>query len=289
MKRRLFTCIGMVSLSAILLTSCYSKEFLTTGDIAPVAREDGSGTRSSFSDLFHLIKKQDNGNKTDVTTEEAIIVNKTGIMMSNVASDQYAIGYISLGSLSDTVKALKVDEVEPSVENVKNGSYAMARPFYIAAEKDKISSLGKDFIAFILSNEGQKIVEECNYIPFIQDPKTYEPKGLKGNLVIAGSSSVTPVMEKLKEAYQKINEDVELEVQQSDSTTGLQSCINGICDIAMSSRELTDHELTELDPIKIALDGIVIIVNNDNPIEGLSMEQVREIFAGEVTTWQLKN
>ena len=284
MKRRLYAFMGL--LLVMLLTSCYDKSFTDNGDIATVAREGGSGTRSAFSDLFHLIEKQDNGNKTDITTEEAIIVNKTGVMMANVASDKYAIGYISLGSLSDTVKAVKIEGVEPSVENIKNGSYTIARPFYIAAKKD-LSIQGQDFTDFILSKEGQKIIEEYNYIPFVEAPEPYVSKGIKGNLIVAGSSSVTPVMEKLKEAYEKLNQELAIEIQQNDSTTGLQSCISGICDIAMSSRELTDNELKELIPVKIALDGIVIIVNNENPIEGLTKEQVREIFTREVTTWQL--
>ena len=286
MKRRLFSCIGLVSLCAVVLTGCYGKSFESKDEIATVSREGGSGTRSAFSQLFDLIEKQDNGNKTDLTTDDAIIVNKTGVMMANVASDQYAIGYISLGSLGDTVKALKIDGVEPSVENIQNESYTIARPFYLAV-KDDLSTLGQDFIDFILSKEGQKIVEESSYIPFINNPEPYQSKGLKGELVIAGSSSVTPVMEKLKEAYQELNKDAKLEVQENDSTTGLQSGINGICDIAMSSRDLTENELKTLNPIKIALDGIVIIVNKDNPTDELTKEQVREIFTGEVTTWQL--
>ncbi len=286
MKRKLVACLGVVSLTAVLLTGCFGKEFTDAGEISPVSREGGSGTRSAFSDLFQLVKKQDNGYKTDITTDEAIIVNKTGVMIVNVASDKYAIGYISLGSLSDSVKALKIDGVEPSVEHIKDGSYKIARPFYVAAKED-LSLLGQDFTDFILSKEGQSIIEDSQYIPFVEAPKPYEAKSLKGNLVVAGSSSVTPVMEKLKEAYEKINKDVSVEIQQNDSTTGLQSCFNGICDIAMSSRELTDNELKELSPVKIALDGIVIIVNRENPIDGLTKEQVREIFTREVTTWQL--
>ncbi len=288
MKCKLLACIMVVGLSAVMLTSCSKKEFQTATAISTVSREGGSGTRSAFSDLFQLIEKKDNGHKTDLTTEEAIIVNKTGVMMVNVAGDQYAIGYISLGSLNDSVKALEIDGVMPSVDNIKDGSYTIARPFYIAA-KEGLSTQGKDFVNFILSEEGQKIVEESHYIPFVEDPKPYKPQDVKGELVIAGSSSVTPVMEKLKEAYEELNKDVTLEVQQNDSTTGLQSCITGICDIAMSSRELTDNELKELTPVKIALDGIAIIVNKGNPIMGLTKDQVREIFTGEVTTWQETN
>lgn len=286
MRRKLLTCIGVICLSAALLTGCYDKNFQDNKEIAPVSREGGSGTRSAFSDLFHLVEKKENGHKTDLTTDEAIIVNKTGVMMANVASDQYAIGYISLGSMSDSVKALQIDGVMPTVENIKNGSYTIARPFYVAA-KENLSAQGQDFVNFILSKEGQAIVEESNYIPFVDNPKPYVNQGAKGDLVVAGSSSVTPVMEKLKEAYEEINQDVVLEIQQNDSTTGLQSCINEICDIAMSSRELTENELKELIPVKIALDGIVIIVNNNNPIDGITKEQVREIFTREVTTWQL--
>lgn len=254
-----------------------------TRDITVVSREDGSGTRGAFVELFG-IEEEVNGEKVDMTTEEANITNSTSVMMSTVAQDEYAIGYISLGSLDDSVKAVKVDGSEATAENIKNGSYKISRPFNIATKED-LSNAAQDFEDFILSTEGQKVVEDNKYIP-LDDVSDYKSNGASGKVVVAGSSSVSPVMEKLKEAYQAVNSDVEVEIQTSDSTTGMQNAIDGICDIGMASRELKDSEKEAgLTPTVIAMDGIAVVVNNNNPTDELSSDQVKSIFTGDVLTW----
>lgn len=254
-----------------------------TRDITVVSREDGSGTRGAFVELFG-IEEEVNGEKVDMTTEEANITNSTSVMMSTVAQDEYAIGYISLGSLDDSVKAVKIDGSEATAENIKNGSYKISRPFNIATKED-LSDAAQDFEDFILSTEGQKVVEDNKYIP-LDDVSDYKSNGASGKVVVAGSSSVSPVMEKLKEAYQAVNSDVEVEIQTSDSTTGMQNAIDGVCDIGMASRELKDSEKEAgLTPIVIAMDGIAVVVNNDNPTDELSSDQVKSIFTGDVLTW----
>lgn len=254
-----------------------------TRDITVVSREDGSGTRGAFVELFG-IEEEVNGEKVDMTTEEANITNSTSVMMSTVAQDEYAIGYISLGSLDDSVKAVKVDGSEATAENIKNGSYKISRPFNIATKED-LSDAAQDFEDFILSTEGQKVVEDNKYIP-LDDVSDYKSNGASGKVVVAGSSSVSPVMEKLKEAYQAVNSDVEVEIQTSDSTTGMQNAIDGVCDIGMASRKLKDSEKEAgLTPTVIAMDGIAVVVNNDNPTDELSSDQVKSIFTGDVLTW----
>ena len=254
-----------------------------TRDITVVSREDGSGTRGAFVELFG-IEEEVNGEKVDMTTEEANITNSTSVMMSTVAQDEYAIGYISLGSLDDSVKAVKVDGSEATAENIKNGSYKISRPFNIATKED-LRDAAQDFEDFILSTEGQKVVEDNKYIP-LDDVSDYKSNGASGKVVVAGSSSVSPVMEKLKEAYQAVNSDVEVEIQTSDSTTGMQNAIDGVCDIGMASRELKDSEKEAgLTPTVIAMDGIAVVVNNDNPTDELSSDQVKSIFTGDVLTW----
>lgn len=260
-----------------------ASDFDTSEAISVVSREDGSGTRGAFVELFG-IEEEVNGEKVDMTTEEANITNSTSVMMSTVAQDEYAIGYISLGSLDDSVKAVKVDGSEATAENIKNGSYKISRPFNIATKED-LSDAAQDFEDFILSTEGQKVVEDNKYIP-LDDVSDYKSNGASGKVVVAGSSSVSPVMEKLKEAYQAVNSDVEVEIQTSDSTTGMQNAIDGVCDIGMASRELKDSEKEAgLTPTVIAMDGIAVVVNNDNPTDELSSDQVKSIFTGDVLTW----
>lgn len=255
------------------------------GPITVISREDGSGTRGAFIELMGVEQKDENGDKVDMTTDEAIVTNSTSVMMTSVAGDASAIGYISLGSLDDSVKAVTIDGVEPTVENVKSGEYAVARPFNIATRGD-VDALTADFIRYILSAEGQAVVAENGYVTVDDDAPAYEAAGLSGTITVGGSSSVTPVMEKLAEAYRALNPDVTVDVQQTDSTTGMTSAADGIVDIGMASRELKDAELEAgLTPTVIALDGIAVIVNNDSPVTNLTTETVRGIYTGGITDW----
>lgn len=258
-------------------------DFDTSNDITIVSREDGSGTRGAFIELFGVEEKDADGNKVDNTTEEAEITNNTAVMMSTVAGDVDAIGYISLGSLNDSVKAAKIDGVEATAENIKSGEYKVSRPFNIATNGE-VSDVAQDFIDYILSPEGQAVVEENGYIAV--DSTEAESTQPEGKVVVAGSSSVTPVMEKLKEAYCAINPDVQIELQESDSTTGMESALNGTYDIGMASRELKDSE-TEggLTGTQIALDGIAVIVNKENSLSDITADQVKDIYTGEITDW----
>lgn len=254
-----------------------------SNDIVVVSREDGSGTRGAFIELFGIEEKDVNGNKVDNTTDEATIVNSTSIVMVTVAGNKNSIGYISLGSLNDTVKTLKVDGAEPTVENIKSKAYEAFRPFNIAT-KEVVSELVQDFINFILSSDGQKVVEDNGYIAS-SEKGPYSGAKPSGKIVVAGSSSVTPVMEKLKEAYLKLNTNAEIEIQLSDSTTGMISAMEGTCDIAMASRELKESERKSLKAIVIAMDGLAVVVNNENAVDSITSDQVKGIFKGEITSW----
>ena len=256
-----------------------------SGEITVVSREEGSGTRGAFIELTGVEEKNADGVKVDNTTVEAVVTNSTNVMMTTVAGDESAIGYISLGSLNDTVKALQIDGVDATVENIKNGAYTLARPFNIAT-KEGLSEVAQDFVNYIMSAEGQQVIADNKYIP-LDDAPAYEGKQVSGKIVVAGSSSVTPVMQKLAEAYQVVNPNAEIEVQQSDSTTGMQSAIDGICDIGMASRGLKDSEKEAgLNGQTIAMDGIAVIVNQNNDLTTLTLAQVKSIFTGEVTEWE---
>ena len=257
----------------------------STEDISVYSREDGSGTRGAFIELFGLEEKDDQGNKVDTTTDAAAITNSTSVMMTSVKGDPGAIGYISLGSLDDSVKSLKIDGVEATADNVKDGSYKIARPFNIVTT-DELTPAAQDFITFIMSKEGQTIVEDNGYIAVSEDAASYTPTGTSEKIVVAGSSSVTPVMEKLAEAYEQANPEATIEVQQSDSTTGVTIAIEGTCDIGMASRELKDSEMGKgAQSQAIARDGIAVIVPVESAIEGLTSDQVKQIFSGEITSW----
>ncbi len=259
-------------------------DFDTDEDISVYSREDGSGTRGAFIELFGVEEKDANGEKIDNTTEDATITNNTSVMMTGVAGDDYAIGYVSLGSLNDTVKALKIDGVEPTVENIKSDSYKVYRPFNIAT-KGEVSEAAQDFIDYILSAEGQQIVSDEGYITIDDAAPAFAGGQAGGSVTVAGSSSVSPVMEKLAEAYMKLNGNVKIEIQTSDSTTGMTSAMDGVCDIGMASRELKDTEAAELTATVIAQDGIAVVVNNNNPIDNLTKDQVKSIYVGETTSW----
>ena len=252
--------------------------------ITVVSREDGSGTRGAFIELFGIEEKDASGKKVDNTTEDANITNSTEVMMQTVAGNPAAIGYTSLGALNSSVKALKVDGAEATVANVKSGTYKVTRPFNIAT-KESVSDAATDFINFILSAEGQKVVEDKGYISE-GNKGAFKSSGASGKVVVGGSSSVTPVMEKLIEAYKKVNANVTIELQQSDSTTGMTQAGDGTVDIGMASRELKDSEKSKgLKGTKIAIDGIAVIVNKDNSLDSITSEQVKSIFTGKVTDW----
>ncbi len=283
MKKKIAAVLTTAVIGAVSFTTVASA---ASGDITVVSREDGSGTRGAFVELLGIEEKQGD-QKVDMTTDEASITNSTSVMMTTVAGDENAIGYISLGSLDDTVKALKIDGVEASAENVSNDTYKVARPFNILTSEDA-SDAAKDFINYIMSAEGQQVVEDNGYIKAAEDAQAYEAaEGISGTVVVAGSSSVTPVMEKLAESYEAVNADVTVEVQQSDSTTGVNMTAEGTCDIGMASRDLKDEE-TELGltATVIARDGIAVIVNQENDVEELSSEQVKAVYTGEITAWE---
>lgn len=283
MKKKIATILTAAVIGATAFTTIVSA---ASGDITVVSREDGSGTRGAFVELFGIEEEKD-GEKVDMTTDEASVTNSTSVMMTTVAGDENAIGYISLGSLDDTVKAVKIDGVEATVDNVSNDSYKIARPFNILTS-DKESDAAKDFVNYIMSSDGQKIVEDNGYIKEAADAKAYEAAdGVSGKVVVAGSSSVTPVMEKLAEGYEAVNKDVTVEVQQSDSTTGVNMAAEGTADIGMASRDLKDEEKDlSLTATVIARDGIAVIVNKDNDVDELTSDQVKAVYTGETTTWE---
>ena len=266
---------------AMMMTSA----FALAEEINVISREDGSGTRGAFIELFGIEQKNEAGEKIDYTTDECDITNSTSVMMTSVSGNECAIGYISLGSLNDSVKALAIDGAEASVENIKAGTYNVARPFNIATLSET-SEATQDFIAYIMSAEGQAVIEDNGYIAVVEEAEAFAGGKTAGKIVVAGSSSVTPVMEKLAEAYMAVNPNVEIELQQSDSSSGMTSTLDGVCDIGMASRALKDSELEAgLTPMTIAMDGIAVIVSNDNPVEGLTSDQVRAIYMGEITDW----
>lgn len=272
------------------LTGCGNQEagspggFDTAKEINVLTREEGSGTRGAFTELFGIVQKNDAGEQVDYTTDAAAVTNSTSVMMTTVAGDLYSVGYISLGSMNDTVKAVRIDGTDATIENIKDGAYQIARPFHIAT-KEGVSEAAQDFIGFILSADGQAVIEENGYIS-VSDAESYSKKTDLGKIIIAGSSSVTPVMEKLKEAYLQKNPGVTIEIQQSDSSTGMADAIDGTCDIGMASRELKDSEKEKgLAATKIAMDGIAVIVNHDCPVDDLTSEQVKDIFMGNAVTW----
>ena len=254
------------------------------GAIDVISREDGSGTRGAFIELFGVEQKDASGEKVDYTTDDAEITNSTEVMITSVAGDKQAIGYISLGSLNDSVKALKIDGAAATVDDIKDGTYKIARPFNIVTTGE-VSDVAQDFINFIFSEEGQKVVEDNGYISQ-GNQGTYTASGKSGKITVAGSSSVTPVMEKLAEAYKTQNSEVTVEVQQSDSTTGVTSALEGVCDIGMASRDLKEEETAKgAQGQVIAMDGIAVVVNNDNPVDDLTSEQVKDIYVGDTTDW----
>lgn len=279
--KKIISLFAAVMIIASIFAGCGAG---SSSKINVMTREEGSGTRSAFIELFGIETEDESGEKIDNTIVTAETTNSTSVMMTSVAGDPSAIGYISMGSLNESVRALQIDGVDATVENIKNGTYKASRPFNIAV-KDDVSETAKDFISFIMSSEGQKVVEENGYISQ-GSSVSYSGTKPSGTVTVAGSSSVTPVMEKLKEAYAQVNPNASIVVQQSDSTTGITSAIDGVCDIAMASRELKESEISAgLKSTTIALDGIAVIVNLDNPVTSLTSDEVKAIYTGEKTEW----
>ena len=282
MKKKI---VGILAAAVIGTTAFATVASAASGTINVISREDGSGTRGAFIELFGIQEEKD-GEKIDMTTVDASITNSTSVMMTTVAGDENAIGYISRGSLNETGNAVKIDGAEATAENVANDTYKVSRPFNIVTG-EKVSEAAQDFVNYIMSEEGQQIVEDNGYIKADAEAKPYEAADVEGKVVVAGSSSISPVMEKLKEAYEAVNKNVTVEVQQSDSTTGVTSAAEGICDIGMASRELKDEETEmNLTATVIAKDGIAVVVNNENEVEDLTSDQVKAIFTGETTEWE---
>ena len=250
------------------------------GAISVITREDGSGTRGAFTELCGIIDEE----KKDLTVSSAEVTNSTAVMLTTVAGNAAAIGYVSMGSLDDSVKALKIEGVEATTDNVQNNSYAISRPFnIIVKDGEALSDAAQDFYNYIMSADAASVITEEGYIA--QGTETYEANGASGSVVVAGSSSVTPVMTKLKEAYASVNPDVKVDVQQSDSTTGVTSTQEGVCDIGMASRELKDSE-TGVTSAVLAMDGIAVIVNKENTLEDITLDQIKQIYTGEITDWE---
>lgn len=286
MSKRLISILAAAALAATMLAGCGqgSSDEGASGAITVITREDGSGTRGAFIELTGVEEKDADGNKSDKTTLSALTSKSTDAVLTQVKGDVNAIGYISLGSMNESVKALKIEGVEAAVENIKADKYAIARPFNIATKGD-LSEAASEFIKFIMSSDGQKVIEENGYVTVDDSAEAYTPTDVSGTVKINGSSSVTPVMTKLKEAYEKINDKVEIEIQQTDSSSGMKTVANGSCDIGMASRELKDTE-SELTGTTIAKDGIAIIVNPNNELDDITVENIRKIYVGEIENWE---
>ena len=284
MKKNTMTKIITLTLAAVMalgLAGCGGGNSASEGgDITVISREEGSGTRDAFVELTGVM-----ADDIDRTVDTAEISNSTSVVTQSVVGNEAAIGYISMGSMTEDVKALKIEGAEATAENVKNGTYALQRPFNIVT-KGKLAELPQDFVDFIMSSDGQAIVEEEGYIAVGEGAASYESKGFTGTITLAGSTSVSPVMEVLADEYKKVNEGVTVEIQQTGSGAGIQSTIEGVCDIGMASRALEDDELSQgVESLEIALDGISVIVNNANPVEDITMEQIMQIFIGEIISW----
>ena len=288
MKKKFLAVVAATVITALAFTGCgkssnnkdAASDKGVTGEINVISREDGSGTRGAFVELMGIMDDKEN----DITTTSAEVTNSTSVMLSTVAQNEKAIGYVSLGSLSSDVKAVQVDGVDATAENIKAGTYKVSRPFNLAYQDGKLTDLDKDFIKFIMSDEGQKTVDKEGYISLDSEGK-YEASGLKGKITLAGSTSVAPLMDVLKDEYIKLNPDVTIEIQESGSSAGIQSAIEGATEIGMSSRELKDDEASKLTSKQIAMDGIAVIVNKANTITNLTSDQIKSVYTGDVTTW----
>lgn len=288
MRKKILAVMSAVVITTLAFTGCGSSNETSTdkgsdgvsGEITVVSREEGSGTRDAFVELLGILDEEEN----DLTTQMAEVTNSTSVMISTVAQNEKAIGYVSLGSLSDDVKSIQVDGVDATAENIKSGSYKVSRPFNLAYKEDALTDLDKDFIKFIMSEQGQAVVDQEGYIS-LDAEGSYESAGLKGKITLAGSTSVAPLMDVMKDEYVKLNPDVTIEIQESGSSAGIQSAMEGATEIGMSSRELKEDEAKELTSKQIAMDGIAVIVNKNNTTDNLTSEQIQSIYTGDVTDW----
>ena len=290
MRKKVLAVVSALVITTLAFTGCGGNKSASSDNgsdsgaksqaITVVSREEGSGTRGAFVELLGVVDENEN----DITVSSAQITNSTSVMLQKVAQTKSAIGYVSLGSLSSDVKAVQVDGVDATAENIKAGTYKVSRPFNLAYQDGKLTDLDKDFIKFIMSDEGQKTVDKEGYISLDSEGK-YEASGLKGKITLAGSTSVAPLMDVLKDEYIKLNPDVTIEIQESGSSAGIQSAIEGATEIGMSSRELKDEEAKELQVQKIALDGIAVIVNTENQVTNLTSDQIKKIYTGDLTDW----
>ena len=287
MNRKVISLLAAAALAVTMLAGCESSEGAqeAAGDITVITREDGSGTRGAFIELIGVEETDADGNKTDKTTADAVTLRSTDAVLTQVKGNAAAIGYISLSSMNGDVKALSIEGVEPTVDNIKQDKYAIARPFNIAT-KGTLSDAAQDFVNYIMSKDGQTVIEEQGCVSVNSEAAAFESNGAEGTVKIDGSSSVTPVMTKLKEAYEKVNDKVDIQIQQTDSTSGMKTVSEGACDIGMASRELKDTEAKELIGTTIAKDGIAIIVNKNNELKDITVDTVKKIYTGEITAWE---
>ncbi|MET3558082.1 phosphate transport system substrate-binding protein [Streptococcus rupicaprae] len=277
---------GLVLLASVSLIACGNKgsdPSASLGDIMVVSREDGSGTRGAFTELTGVLQKFGD-TEVDQTTKAATIQNNTEGVVSTVSGNPSAIGYMSLGSLTDAVKPLNIDGIEPSEKTVLDGTYPIQRPFNIVFKED-ISETARDFMAFIHSSQGQAVVADKNYIPVKLDATDYSATKASGTISIVGSTSVTPLMEKLAEAYRELNPDVKIDITSNGSSAGVTAVQEGVADIGMVSRELKDKEKPGITVEVIALDGIAVIINKENALANLTLDQVKGIYTGELLAW----
>lgn len=284
MKKTVSLILGL-ALALTMVATAFAADFDKTNEITVISREASSGTRSAFSELLKIVVKKDDGTTEDQLFAEAVLVNSTDEVSAKVEVDPYAIGYTSLGSVTDKVKALPVDDIEATVENVKAGTYKIARPFILALPLTSDNALAKDFFAFITSKQGQEIVVGNGFIESVEEAPEYAATDLSGKLTFSGSTSVEKVIEKLKEAYTALNPKVNIEITYNGSSAGIKDVTEGKVDVGMSSRELTEEELKVLAPTIFAHDGIAVVVNVANDITGLTSEQITSIFTGATRTW----
>lgn len=290
MKRKFLALLAVAVLGVTAFTGCGNSEaqaaeggFNTSRGITVVSREDGSGTRTAFIEITGVQARDADGNNRDFTTLDAEIANGTSLVIGSVAGNEYAMGYISLGSLNDNVRAINVNGAAPTSANVQSGAYPLFRTFYVSVQND-LDSATQSFIDFMLSQEGQAVVSG-NYIPVSANAPAFAGENPGGTIVVAGSTSVAPLMERLREAYIAINPNVNIEINVQGTSAGIQASINGTAQIGMSSRALNATELESVNAIAIAYDGLAVIVNNANPLADITTEEIRQIFVGELTRW----